>query len=255
MQSPTSPPAGWYDDTAQPGRMRWWDGSSWTDHYKAALPAEAETPAAPLSTQTATPAQGQRVCPRCGSADALRRIGTMIDEGTSVTTSRARTTTRTTGTYSGSYGSGMDAGSTGGTVYGQSHSTTTGTSLSRTQTARLLLWPDPPRFPFKRWFLRWYLGGTAIVGTLSLPAIDADSVAERIFVSYVTCLVLMWIPALLIVLIQRAVTAPGRARARTAWEQGRRRLVDAYFCTRDGVVVDDGQAFGAIEYKQALFGS
>lgn len=29
---PTTPPAGWYDDPSQQGRMRWWDGVAWSDH-------------------------------------------------------------------------------------------------------------------------------------------------------------------------------------------------------------------------------
>jgi hypothetical protein len=26
------PPAGWYSDPGDPGRMRWWGGQAWTDH-------------------------------------------------------------------------------------------------------------------------------------------------------------------------------------------------------------------------------
>jgi uncharacterized OB-fold protein len=30
----TSPPAGWYDHRAHPGKLRWWDGERWTDELR-----------------------------------------------------------------------------------------------------------------------------------------------------------------------------------------------------------------------------
>ncbi|MGC5168195.1 GmrSD restriction endonuclease domain-containing protein [Luteimicrobium sp. DT211] len=35
------PPAGWYADPAEPGRVRWWDGSRWTDQARPAAPPDA----------------------------------------------------------------------------------------------------------------------------------------------------------------------------------------------------------------------
>ena len=252
MESPTSPPPGWYEEADRPGRLRWWDGSGWTDKYQT-VAAIAEVEATPPATATATP-HSSVVCPRCASADALKRVGTLIDEGTSLTSGTAHTTTHTTGGVAIGYGGGMEAGTASGAVHQRSRSKTHINTRTMSQTARMLLWPDPPAFGFKTWFVRWYLGLAAVVGTLALSNVDGESLAERAFIAYVTTLVLIWIPALIIVFIQMMVTAPGRARATAAWEQGRRRLIDAYFCTRDGVVVDDGQAFGADAYKAMVFG-
>src|SRR6476646_8753713 len=53
-----APIAGWYDDPRDPARLRYWDGSAWTEHLRAkpgeALPA-AVTPVFPGAAQ----AQGQ----------------------------------------------------------------------------------------------------------------------------------------------------------------------------------------------------
>lgn len=42
----TTPPAGWYDDQATPGRQRWFDGTQWTDHFQNA-PSMTPPPAYP----------------------------------------------------------------------------------------------------------------------------------------------------------------------------------------------------------------
>ena len=52
--TPSGPPAGWYDDPDGTGRQRWYDGTTWTDHYQSA-PAAAQQPvqvAAQASVQT-----------------------------------------------------------------------------------------------------------------------------------------------------------------------------------------------------------
>jgi hypothetical protein len=47
---PTAP--GWYGDPNAPGQVRWWDGSSWTEHTS---PGDVVTAAAVAPTDAATP--------------------------------------------------------------------------------------------------------------------------------------------------------------------------------------------------------
>ncbi|QIS41057.1 DUF2510 domain-containing protein [Clavibacter capsici] len=61
-----STPAGWYADPAGSDRLRWWDGTRWTDHLTdaptatAAAPAPAATPDRPHVPPVAPPAYGQQ---------------------------------------------------------------------------------------------------------------------------------------------------------------------------------------------------
>lgn len=36
-------PAGWYEDSQDPDRLRYWDGDRWTDHYSERLPHRERT--------------------------------------------------------------------------------------------------------------------------------------------------------------------------------------------------------------------
>lgn len=44
---PPTTPAGWYDDGQ--GRMRWWDGSGWTDAYAPVIVQRPRAPFSPFS--------------------------------------------------------------------------------------------------------------------------------------------------------------------------------------------------------------
>ena len=49
------PPADWYEETGNPGVLRWWDGAAWTDHRQAIAPS----PYAAATSAGAVPAPGQ----------------------------------------------------------------------------------------------------------------------------------------------------------------------------------------------------
>jgi hypothetical protein len=61
-----STPAGWYADPAGSDRLRWWDGTRWTDHL---ADAPAAAPAAAAAEPAAAPAPGH-VAPEAPAAPA-----------------------------------------------------------------------------------------------------------------------------------------------------------------------------------------
>ncbi len=54
-----APAAAWYPDPQSPGRVRWWDGTRWTEHVSV--------PATPVQLQ---PAAIERAVPQIAEADA-----------------------------------------------------------------------------------------------------------------------------------------------------------------------------------------
>lgn len=40
----STPEPGWYDDGQHPGRVRYWDGTAWTDHFASAFPLGERLP-------------------------------------------------------------------------------------------------------------------------------------------------------------------------------------------------------------------
>lgn len=51
--------AGWYDDGS--GRQRWWDGSTWTDHFADQQPSQAEKPKAMQQATAAAQGFGKKM--------------------------------------------------------------------------------------------------------------------------------------------------------------------------------------------------
>ena len=61
------PAQGWYPDPNDASRLRWWDGSAWTDHTHGGDEAGAQAAAAtPAASQAATPADTQAASPGAG---------------------------------------------------------------------------------------------------------------------------------------------------------------------------------------------
>ncbi|NNE74055.1 MAG: DUF2510 domain-containing protein [Acidimicrobiales bacterium] len=71
----STPDAGWYPDPLQPGRLRWWDGSAWTEHFAPGVP---EIPSAQIRSTSGS-----------ASGGGLRDLGDMLGDAFQVTARRA----------------------------------------------------------------------------------------------------------------------------------------------------------------------
>ena len=49
------PPSGWYTDTTDSGRMRWWDGTDWTSHYQDSSENAQAAASSPPRESTSNP--------------------------------------------------------------------------------------------------------------------------------------------------------------------------------------------------------
>lgn len=70
-------PANWYADPWTPGRLRYWDGQTWTPHVCVPVPSVPEEPTDPPSTDLAVGEPPSPELAACGSETAL---GSAADE-------------------------------------------------------------------------------------------------------------------------------------------------------------------------------
>lgn len=60
------PPAGWHADPNGSGRLRYWDGQSWTDHYSPPQTSAVDNTALPLTASPRDIPGGVEECNSCG---------------------------------------------------------------------------------------------------------------------------------------------------------------------------------------------
>lgn len=101
MNRADAPVAGWYPDPGQRTRLRWWDGSDWSDHRRvgprpADLLEPGEDPAAKRSWSTAAsaPAPGREVDITSAASAAGRAASGLSREDTSAIVAEVRRATR-----------------------------------------------------------------------------------------------------------------------------------------------------------------
>ncbi len=160
-------------------------------------------------------------CPVCGQADALRRVSTVLDEGTSVTAGSAITLTP-----SGSSAIPFNA------------SPTFYSGATMTALAARLAPPPRPACPSRTVFLwGWFgtAGGIAILMTIPYGWVG--------FVLGIFSAFLTWAIGLFAVAIGRNAYRKKYAGLAAIWDQRAARYRAAYYCGRDDVIVEGGGTF------------
>ena len=78
MKLADAPKPGWYPDPRGGTRLRWWDGSDWTDHYRVRPTAYEAAGQAVGTTASAAQTMANRLPDAVVSAGSLRRDTTEI---------------------------------------------------------------------------------------------------------------------------------------------------------------------------------
>jgi hypothetical protein len=169
-------------------------------------------------------------CPVCGLSDAVQRVSTVIDGGTSSTSGTAFTfATRDHRTH-------LDP-----TIY---------SSQTVSQLAARLAPPAPPAFHLVRWFLILWLGGAVVVGVIAGGFAGSGGAA-----SYIIAGVLgLWLPAFIAAVIVRRVQAGKYQVLTSAWRRKSDALRSGYYCARDDVVFDGTKVERPESFRASIFG-
>lgn len=227
------PPAGWYEDSERPGFERWWDGSEWTDHRRTKTSTEPIAPIAgqvevqavePLATGSVT-----TKCPVCHEATAIQRMSVAIDSG-----------------FSSSAGSAL-------TVTTRGEWASTGfTSASSTALSARIAPPPRPAFQFRQTFIRVWIVATIIAAIWFAASNGSGGIGFAVGLFFG---VLTWIPALLLTIISKAITAASYSTQGADWDRKAGELRSAYYCARDDVVFNGDYADRPEVFRARIFES
>ena len=169
------------------------------------------------------------MCPVCRESNSVQRMSVAIDSGFSSTAGSAVTLT------------------TRGNVGVTNFKSATSTKLS----ARLAP-PPPPVFQFQRNLIGLSIIGAVLIGLWLAISTGSGAIG---FAFGLFSIVLTWLPALLITVIAKSVTASSYTAQQAVWARRTRELRSAYYCARDDVVFSGGFATSPEAFRAKLFSS
>jgi len=169
-------------------------------------------------------------CPTCHNSDAIQRVSVAIDSGATSTTGTAGTLT-----------------TQGALAY------TRFISSSVTSLSARIAPPPRPNFPFRRTFLQLWiictiLGAMAVAGQYFSGGTWIVGFGIGLWTVFVT-----WIPALLVTVISKAVTASSYTAQQAIWDRRAQELRSAYYCARDDVVFDREHVGAPEDFRRMVF--